>query len=329
MQGVSGVRPRRAATRPLRRDGRERLPLQDRGAPPPAGDRAGAGGARQPGAGHLRPAPAAARPGRAGDAASRRPTEPISKEAVQAPLPGALRRASPSSTSSTARPDLRDVRDTNECHVYVTVEERGRVMAFSAIDNLWKGASGQGDPEPQPDARPRRDGGADVSERARLLQVALGRCAGRGRGARPSPARARLPRRRRPLRAQGRRQDRRRPGRLRRGGGRLVDGADPQRLGGGADPGLPRASSTLDRVRAAVVNSGNANAETGEQGYADALAMCERAADGARPRARAGRRRRDRHDRRAAADRRRAGRDRRGRGRALAPAAAAPSPTRS
>ena len=38
---------------------------------------------------------------------------------------------------------LRDVRDTNECHVYVTVEERGRVMAFSAIDNLWKGAASQ------------------------------------------------------------------------------------------------------------------------------------------------------------------------------------------
>ncbi len=31
-------------------------------------------------------------------------------------------------------------------------------------------------------------------------------------------------------------------------------------------------------VRAAVVNSGNANAETGAQGYADALSMCERAA---------------------------------------------------
>ena len=31
-------------------------------------------------------------------------------------------------------------------------------------------------------------------------------------------------------------------------------------------------------VRAAVVNSGNANAETGEQGFADALAMCERTA---------------------------------------------------
>jgi N-acetyl-gamma-glutamyl-phosphate reductase len=41
-------------------------------------------------------------------------------------------------------PNLRALRDTNECHVYVTVAERGRVMAFSAIDNIWKGASGQG-----------------------------------------------------------------------------------------------------------------------------------------------------------------------------------------
>jgi glutamate N-acetyltransferase / amino-acid N-acetyltransferase len=32
------------------------------------------------------------------------------------------------------------------------------------------------------------------------------------------------------------------------------------------------------RIRAVVVNSGNANAETGEQGYADALAMCEETA---------------------------------------------------
>ena len=41
-------------------------------------------------------------------------------------------------------PDLRTVRDTNECHIYVTVEERGLVIAFAAIDNIWKGASGQG-----------------------------------------------------------------------------------------------------------------------------------------------------------------------------------------
>jgi glutamate N-acetyltransferase/amino-acid N-acetyltransferase len=34
-----------------------------------------------------------------------------------------------------------------------------------------------------------------------------------------------------------------------------------------------------DHVRVAVINSGNANAETGEKGFADALAMSERAAD--------------------------------------------------
>jgi N-acetyl-gamma-glutamyl-phosphate reductase len=41
-------------------------------------------------------------------------------------------------------PNLRAVRETNQCHLYVTVEERGRVMAFAAIDNIWKGASSQG-----------------------------------------------------------------------------------------------------------------------------------------------------------------------------------------
>ncbi|MFN8217249.1 MAG: bifunctional glutamate N-acetyltransferase/amino-acid acetyltransferase ArgJ [Solirubrobacterales bacterium] len=39
-----------------------------------------------------------------------------------------------------------------------------------------------------------------------------------------------------------------------------------------------RRVTDLGDVRAAVVNSGNANAETGEQGFADALAMCETAA---------------------------------------------------
>ncbi len=41
-------------------------------------------------------------------------------------------------------PNLRAVRETNECHVYVSVTDSGRVMAFSAIDNIWKGAAGQG-----------------------------------------------------------------------------------------------------------------------------------------------------------------------------------------
>ena len=69
-------------------------------------------------------------------------SEPISKEEVQALY--AERYADEPFVHAVERPPgLRDVRDTNECHVYVTVEERGRVLAFSAIDNLWKGASGQ------------------------------------------------------------------------------------------------------------------------------------------------------------------------------------------
>lgn len=68
--------------------------------------------------------------------------EPISKDQVQA-LYAERYRDEPFVHALDRPPGLRDVRDTNECHVYVTVEERGRVLAFSAIDNLWKGASGQ------------------------------------------------------------------------------------------------------------------------------------------------------------------------------------------
>jgi N-acetyl-gamma-glutamyl-phosphate reductase len=39
-------------------------------------------------------------------------------------------------------PGVRDVRDTNECHVH-PVRNGGRVVVVSAIDNLWKGASSQ------------------------------------------------------------------------------------------------------------------------------------------------------------------------------------------
>jgi N-acetyl-gamma-glutamyl-phosphate reductase len=43
-----------------------------------------------------------------------------------------------------APPGVRDVRDTNKCRIYATVEpETGRVLVFAAIDNLWKGAAGQ------------------------------------------------------------------------------------------------------------------------------------------------------------------------------------------
>jgi N-acetyl-gamma-glutamyl-phosphate reductase len=70
-------------------------------------------------------------------------TEPTSREAVQA-LYEERYANEPFVHVLDGPPNLRAVRDTNECHVYVTVEERGRVMAFSAIDNIWKGASSQG-----------------------------------------------------------------------------------------------------------------------------------------------------------------------------------------
>jgi N-acetyl-gamma-glutamyl-phosphate reductase len=41
-------------------------------------------------------------------------------------------------------PGVRDVRETNIARVYATVEPAtGRVLAFGAIDNLWKGAASQ------------------------------------------------------------------------------------------------------------------------------------------------------------------------------------------
>ncbi len=43
-----------------------------------------------------------------------------------------------------APPGVADVRETNYCRVHVALDrEGGRVMAFAAIDNLWKGAAGQ------------------------------------------------------------------------------------------------------------------------------------------------------------------------------------------
>ena len=39
---------------------------------------------------------------------------------------------------------MRDVRETNLCRVHPTLAAEGdRVLAFAAIDNLWKGAAGQ------------------------------------------------------------------------------------------------------------------------------------------------------------------------------------------
>jgi len=70
-------------------------------------------------------------------------SEPMSKEEAQA-LYRERYADEPFVKFLDGPPNLRAVRDTNECHLYVTVEERGTVIAFSAIDNIWKGASGQG-----------------------------------------------------------------------------------------------------------------------------------------------------------------------------------------
>jgi N-acetyl-gamma-glutamyl-phosphate reductase len=44
----------------------------------------------------------------------------------------------------TAPPGVRDVRETNICRISVHRDERtGRIIVFSAIDNLWKGAASQ------------------------------------------------------------------------------------------------------------------------------------------------------------------------------------------
>jgi N-acetyl-gamma-glutamyl-phosphate reductase len=43
---------------------------------------------------------------------------------------------------SDVPPGVRDVRDTNECHLHAAINGR-KVVALSAIDNLWKGAAGQ------------------------------------------------------------------------------------------------------------------------------------------------------------------------------------------
>jgi N-acetyl-gamma-glutamyl-phosphate reductase len=40
-------------------------------------------------------------------------------------------------------PGVRDVRETNYCRIHATVDRHGRPVVFSAIDNLWKGASSQ------------------------------------------------------------------------------------------------------------------------------------------------------------------------------------------
>jgi N-acetyl-gamma-glutamyl-phosphate reductase len=69
------------------------------------------------------------------------PSEPITKAQAQELYEDAYR-DEPFVDVVTDPPRTRDVRDTNRATVQVTVVNE-RVLAFCAIDNLWKGAAGQ------------------------------------------------------------------------------------------------------------------------------------------------------------------------------------------
>jgi N-acetyl-gamma-glutamyl-phosphate reductase len=69
-------------------------------------------------------------------------TRPITQHEAEERLRSAYRDAAFVGISSRGIPQSRDVRNTNRCDVGVRVHE-GHLQLFSAVDNLYKGASGQ------------------------------------------------------------------------------------------------------------------------------------------------------------------------------------------
>jgi N-acetyl-gamma-glutamyl-phosphate reductase len=69
------------------------------------------------------------------------PKEKVSNEQLQR-LYGDFYKNEPFVQVRNDAPGVKDVAETNYCHVFVTYV-KGRIVAFSAIDNLVKGASGQ------------------------------------------------------------------------------------------------------------------------------------------------------------------------------------------
>ena len=71
------------------------------------------------------------------------PTRPWEQSELDAAY-GSWAAAHPFIELSDAPPGVRDVRDTNVCALHVRSDPRtGKVLVFSAIDNLWKGAASQ------------------------------------------------------------------------------------------------------------------------------------------------------------------------------------------
>ena len=192
-------------------------------------------------------------------------------------------------------PDLRRARSASAAR-----------SCFAAIDNLWKGAAGQ--------AIQNLNLMLGFEETEGLLMTASSSAsrwvrgpAGR-RGARPGAAGARLPRRRRSpagSRAAARPTSACSPATRERSSSALLL---TRNAAAAAPVRVCRDDCDAGAIRAAVVNSGNANAATGERGYPRRARDARRRGARDRRRAARGRGRRDRRDRGAAGDRRRASR---------------------
>ncbi len=197
---------------------------------------------------------------------------------ARGPLRRRLCRSSPSSRSSACRPGTRDVFATNFCRVFAAADAHtGKIVVLSAIDNLWKGTSSQARPEPQRDVRVPRDRGASVSAARILLRLALGeRAPGRARAAPRRWAARRLPRGGSRVRDQAERAPRPRPALLRCPSGPSSAALlHREQRAGRARPAHARSLRASARCAALVVNSGCANAATGERGLADATRVQE------------------------------------------------------
>ena len=249
--GVSGRRPHAQADHPLSRVQREHFGLQRRPAPPHARDRADPQHrGRHEGGGHLHAAPGAHGP--------RHPQHHL----LPAPTAESARKrcckrsaiSTPTSLLcawSTICRARRTRPDTNFCDITARVV-RGRVLTISCLDNLIKGASGAavqnfnlmyGYPETtalgrrhRPMADPRSQGYLLAGVHCRIKRD-------------PQKQDLTLVMSETPARAAG---------------------VYTQNLVYAAPVALDRSRTPSDRIRAVVINSGNANACTGERGLRDA-----------------------------------------------------------
>ena len=130
--------------------------------------------ARSPSAGDLRPAPAAARPGRAGELLRRPDRERRRRTSCATLYARALRGRAVRRGRRRRRRACATCATPTSAGSTRALDASGRVLVFAAIDNLWKGAAGQAIQNLNLMLGPRRDGGAAVSDR-RLLPLALGR----------------------------------------------------------------------------------------------------------------------------------------------------------